>query len=395
MERLRAALRFGADAVYLAGTEFGMRSAPANFTMEQLEEGCRLAHAQNVRVYLTCNTIPRCDELGRLPGFLRGAQEAGVDAFIVADLGVLELARRYAPQVELHISTQAGVANWASANALHRLGASRVVLARELSLAEIAELRAHTPPELAIEAFVHGAMCMSFSGRCLLSNYLTGRDANRGACAQPCRWKYALVEEKRPGQYMEIETAGEGSYILNSRDMCMIDHIPELVQAGVTSLKIEGRAKSPYYVSVTTNAYRRAVDWCFDHPGEPLPAWIRGETEKISHRPYSTGFYFGAEPGQETVHGGYVRDCEVIALCDGREGGDLLLTQKNRFFRGDVADVLEPGREPYPLLLDAIFDADGVPIASAPHPAMRVRLRSDVPAAPGAILRARTRTGDT
>ncbi len=387
MECLKAALRFGADAVYLAGTEFGMRSAPANFTMEQLAEGCSLAHAQGVRVYLTCNTIPRCDELERLPAFLRGAQEAGVDAFIITDLGVMELAKRHAPGVELHISTQAGVANWASANVLHSFGAARVVLARELSLAEIAELRAHTPPELEIEAFVHGAMCMSFSGRCLLSNYLTGRDANRGDCAQPCRWKYALVEEKRPGQYMEIQTAKEGSYILNSRDMCMIEHIPELVQAGVTSLKMEGRAKSPYYVSVITNAYRRAVDWYFDHPGEPLPGWIVRETEAISHRPYSTGFYFGSEPGQETVDGGYVRDCEVIALCDGRENGEILLTQKNRFFRGDVADVLEPGREPYLLPLDDIFDADGLPITSAPHPAMRVRLRTNVPVSPGAILR--------
>ena len=225
MECLKAALRFGADAVYLAGTEFGMRSAPANFTMEQLAEGCSLAHAQGVRVYLTCNTIPRCDELERLPAFLRGAQEAGVDAFIITDLGVMELAKRHAPGVELHISTQAGVANWASANVLHSFGAARVVLARELSFAEIAELRAHTPPELEIEAFVHGAMCMSFSGRCLLSNYLTGRDANRGDCAQPCRWKYALVEEKRPGQYMEIQTAKEGSYILNSRDMLSLIHI--------------------------------------------------------------------------------------------------------------------------------------------------------------------------
>lgn len=387
MDRLRAALRFGADAVYLAGSEFGMRSAPANFTPEELREAVSLAHAQGVRVYLTCNTIPRSDKLERLPAFLAHAQEVGVDAFILTDLGVLELAKEYAPKVELHISTQAGVANYAAANALHRLGASRVVLARELSLAEIAVLRERTPPELEIEAFVHGAMCMSFSGRCLLSNYLTGRDANRGDCAQPCRWKYALVEEKRPGQYMEIETAGEGSYILNSRDMCMIEHIPELVRAGVTSLKIEGRAKSAYYVSVITHAYRQAVDWCFDHPGESFPAWIVRETEAISHRPYSTGFYFGSEPGQETVHGGYVRDCEVIAVCDGRQGSDLLLTQKNRFFRGDVADVLEPGRRPYEVSLDAIFNEDGEPLESAPHPAMRVRLRSDAPVSPGAILR--------
>ena len=390
MECLKAALRFGADAVYLAGTEFGMRSAPANFTMEELASACALAHAQGARIYVTCNTVPRCGELERLPAFLHDAQEAGADAFIVTDLGVFELAKQAAPRVELHVSTQAGVANWASANVFHRMGASRVVLARELPLTEIAGLRAHIPEELEVEAFVHGAMCMSFSGRCLLSNYLTGRDANRGDCAQPCRWRYSLVEEKRPGQYMEVETAHEGSYILNSRDMCMIRHIPELVRAGVSSLKIEGRAKSAYYVAVITNAYRRAVDWCFAHPGEELPAWIAEETEKISHRPYSTGFYFGTEPGQETVNGGYVRDYEVAAVCDGREGAFLRLTPKNRFFRGEAADVLEPGKEPYALPLGELLDAGGAPIASAPHPAMRVLLRSDVPVAPGAILRRRT-----
>ena len=211
----------------------------------------------------------------------------------------MELAKRHAPGVELHISTQAGVANWASANVLHSFGAARVVLARELSLAEIAELRAHTPPELEIEAFVHGAMCMSFSGRCLLSNYLTGRDANRGDCAQPCRWKYALVEEKRPGQYMEIQTAKEGSYILNSRDMCMIEHIPELVQAGVTSLKMEGRAKSPYYVSVITNAYRRAVDWYFDHPESRFPAGLCAKRKRSVTVRTAPDFISAPEPGRK------------------------------------------------------------------------------------------------
>ena len=390
MERLEAALRFGADAVYLAGKEFGMRTAPSNFSTEELRLAAEAAHRQGAKVYLTCNTIPRCSELPRLPRFLAEAQEAGVDAFILTDLGVMELAKEYAPQVEIHISTQAGVANYAAANAFYRLGASRVVLARELSLAEVAEIRAHTPPELELEAFVHGAMCMSFSGRCLLSNYMTGRDANRGDCAQPCRWRYALVEEKRPGQYMPVETEGEGSYILNSRDMCMISHIPALMEAGVTSLKIEGRAKSAYYVSVVTNAYRQAVDWCAGHPGEPVPSWIVEETEKISHRPYSPGFYLGAEPGQETVQGGYVRDYEVIALCEGRQDGRVLLSQRNRFFQGDEADVLEPGKKPYTVRLDAIFDETGEPIQAAPHATMRVLWETQAPIQPGAILRRRT-----
>ena len=387
MGRLQAALRFGADAVYLAGTEFGMRSAPANFTEEELAAAVTAAHAQGVRVYLTCNTIPRNAELERLGPFLSFAQDAGVDAFIMTDFGVMELAKRFAPHVDIHISTQAGVANYAAANAFYRMGASRVVLARELTLEEIAGIRAHTPKELELEAFVHGAMCMSFSGRCLLSNYMTGRDANHGDCAQPCRWKYALVEEKRPGQYFPVEETQGGSFILNSRDLCMIRQIPDMIEAGVTSLKIEGRAKSAYYVSVITNAYRLAVDWCMEHPGQPVPQWIVEETEKISHRPYSTGFYLGGEPGQETVHGGYIRNGEVLAICEGREGEHLILSQRNRFFRGETADVLEPGKQPYNLPLDELFDEEGQPLEAAPHPMMRVFLKTaaDVPA--GAILR--------
>lgn len=387
MDRLRAALRFGADAVYLAGSEFGMRSAPANFTPEELREAVSLAHAQGVRVYLTCNTIPRSDELERLPAFLAHAQEVGVDAFILTDLGVLELAREYAPKVELHISTQAGVANYAAANALHRLGASRVVLARELSLAEIAVLRERTPPELEIEAFVHGAMCMSFSGRCLLSNYLTGRDANRGDCAQPCRWKYALVEEKRPGQYMPITEDASGTYIMNSRDLCMIEHIPELARAGVSSLKIEGRAKSAYYVSVTANAYRHAIDAFKQDPSAPLPGWIREELNKISHREYCTGFYFGKNPGQIYANGGYIREYEVAAIAEGGENGLVKLSQRNRFFRGETLDVLEPGGEPYLLTIEEMFNEAMDPIEAAPHATMTVYAKCSRIPAPGALLR--------
>lgn len=386
-ERLQAALDFGADAVYLAGEEFGMRTAPANFSREGLESAVQLAHSRGVRVYLTCNTVPRNEEIDRLPDYLAFIQATGVDALIATDLGVMELAKKYAPKVELHVSTQAGVVNHAAANSFYQLGAKRVVLAREMRLDEIAELRAKTPKDLEIEAFVHGAMCMSFSGRCLLSNYMAGRDANRGDCAQPCRWKYALVEEKRPGQYMPVFEDQEGSYILNSRDMCMINHIPELLQSGVTSLKIEGRAKSAYYVSVVTNAYRRALDEVLVNPGRPLPDWIPQELEKISHREYSTGFFLGGEPGQETRSGGYVRSYEVIAVCEAYQDGVAVLSQRNRFFRGDTADVLEAGEEPFLLQLDELFDAEGEPIEAAPHATMTVLLKTERPLKKGAILR--------
>ncbi len=394
MECLCAALDFGADAVYLAGQMFGMRTAPSNFTREELQTAVALAHARGVRVYVTCNTVPRNKEIDLLPDYLAFLQEAGVDALIVTDLGVIDLAKRYAPKVELHVSTQAGITNYAAANAFYQLGAKRVVLARETTMEEIAEIRAKTPKDLEIEAFVHGAMCMSFSGRCLLSNYMAGRDANRGACAQPCRWKYALVEEKRPGQYMPIYQEGEGSYILNSKDMCMVRHLPELLRAGVTSLKIEGRAKSSYYVAVTTNAYRWALDELEQHPDTPVSPWIVEELDKISHRPYSTGFYLGGEPGQETVQGGYVRNYEVIAVCEDYHDGIAILSQRNRFFRGETADVLEVGEQPFDLPLDELFDQDGQPIESAPHATMTVLLKTERPLKRGAILRHR-RTEDS
>ncbi|WP_283608619.1 peptidase U32 family protein [Faecalispora anaeroviscerum] len=385
-ERLESALAFGADAVYLAAKEFGMRAGPANFSPEELAEAVQAAHHKGARVHLTCNTLPRTDELDRLPDLLRYAQQVGVDALIVADVGVMKLARKYAPQVELHVSTQAGVVNHETARVFHEMGASRVVLARELSMDEIAQIRAKTPPELELEVFVHGSMCVSFSGRCLLSNYLTGRDANRGDCAQPCRWSYRLVEEKRPGEYFPIEEDDQGTYILNSRDMCMIRHIPELQKAGVSSLKIEGRAKSAYYVAVTVNAYRNAIDFCEQHPGEPLPEWIAEELNKISHREYSTGFYFGT-PGQVYQNGGYVRDYEVAAVCEGWENGVATLSQRNRFFRGDTVDVLEPGAQPYLLTLNELYDAEMSPIEAAPHATMRVLVKTEHPINRGALLR--------
>ncbi|QAT49574.1 U32 family peptidase [Caproiciproducens sp. NJN-50] len=386
-ERLEAAVRFGADAVYLAGKEFGMRTASPNFGEDELASAVLYAHGAGVKVYLTCNAIAHNDELKRLPDFFRMAVEAGVDALILTDLGVLRLARRCAPDLPVHISTQAGVVNREAANAFYELGAKRIVLARELSLPEIAEIRANTPKNLELEAFVHGSMCVSFSGRCLLSSYLTGRDANRGDCAQPCRWKYALTEEKRPGQYFPISEDGDGTYLLNSRDMNMLEHLPELSDAGVGSFKIEGRAKSAYYAAVVTNAYRHAIDFFEQHSGDQLPAWIPQELEKVSHRAYSTGFYLGGEPGQVLENGGYVRSYEEIAVCTGRTGTRAVLSQRNRFFRGDEADVLEPGAEPYSLRMDRIFDETGEPLETVNHAAMTVLLETVREIPPGSIFR--------
>ena len=319
--------------------------------------------------------------------FLKFCQEAGVDGFILSDLGVMALAKKHAPQVERHISTQFGVVNYAAAQACFELGASRVVLAREVPLSEIREIREKVDPRLELEAFAHGSMCVSFSGRCLLSNYLTGRDANRGQCAQPCRWEYTLVEKERPQREFEIFQEERGTYIFNSNDMRMIQHIPAMMEAGISSLKLEGRAKSAYYVACVTQAYRRAIDFFSEHPEEELPASILEETEKISHRTYSTGFYFGDEPGEMPDRGQYTRNYELVAICQGREGDYLRLTQRNRFFAGQEVDILQPGREPVLARLDQLKNGDWEPIEKAPHAEMTVYWKTDLEVQPGAYLR--------
>ena len=383
-ERLEMAIFYGADAVYLAGRQFGMRSSVVNFSDADLRWAVQYAHARDVKIYVTCNTLPREEELRVLPGYLEFLQDAGVDALIIADLGVLELAKRHAPKVARHVSTQFGVINSATANALHALGADTVVLARETPLEDIRKIRDNTPEELHIEAFVHGAMCVSFSGRCLLSNYLTGRDANRGQCAQPCRWKYHLVEETRPGQYFEISEDG-GTFIMNSRDMRMIEHLPELLDAGISSFKIEGRMKSAYYTAVVTNAYRQALDAAIER--KPLdPLWVE-ETEKLSHRPYSTGFYFG-DPGQHYGEASYSATADVVAVveeCD--EEGNALLTQRNKFFRGDELELLLPGRVPVSFRAGQIFGPEGEEIEDTRRAMMEFHLKLPACAPKGAIVR--------
>ena len=383
MERLEMALHYGADAVYLAGEQFGMRAAAGNFSDEALRQAVKLAHQNGTKVHVTCNTLPRDEELRSLPAFLELLEEIGADAVIAADFGVMGMVKRYAPHVALHVSTQFGVVNSASACALHDLGASRVVVARELHLDEIAAIRANTPKDLELEAFVHGAMCVSFSGRCLLSNYMTGRDANRGRCAQPCRWEYGLVERQRPGEVFQIVEDG-GTFLLNSRDMCMIEHLPELLDAGVSSLKIEGRMKSAYYVGAVTNAYRHALDAV--NNGAPVPEiWVR-ETEQISHRPYSTGFYFG-EPGQYTSESAYFSGAEICAVVTGAEQGRAILSQRNKFSDGDLLELVTRDHEPIPFAASDLQDEEGLKIDSVPHPLQCFSMPLPIDAEPLSLVR--------
>lgn len=388
-ERLSAAVQYGADAVYLGGKDFGMRASPMNFTEEELVCAVDFCHRRGVKVYVTCNILPREEDLAGLPAYLHFLDDAGVDALIVADIGVMLLCRREIPKMELHMSTQTGVVNHLTAMELYRMGVKRVVLARELGLDEIRQIRQNTPPELEIETFVHGAMCMSFSGRCVLSNYLAGRDANRGECAQPCRWSYHLVEEKRPGEFFPVLEEEDGTYILNAKDLCMIEYLDQLVEAGVSSFKIEGRAKSFYYVATITNAYRCAVDLLKKDPAHyRLPGWLLEETKKVSHRQYCTGFYFGRpENGQYYESGGYIRDYDVAAVVQGWSDNMLFCTQRNRFFPGDILEVLSPGLPPENLTVSAIFDEKGQSLDEARHPMQLLRIPCEKMIAKGTILR--------
>lgn len=388
MERFYSAVDFGADAVYLAGKEFGMRTSSQNFDNESLKKAVEYAHKNGVKVYLTCNTLPRNDEIKRLPQFLKESADAGIDAFIISDIGVLNLAKKYASKVDIHISTQAGVVNYETANMFYDMGASRVVLARELSLDDISEIRSKTNKNLELEAFVHGSMCVSFSGRCLISSYLTGRDANRGDCAQPCRWKYHLMEENRPGQYFPVIEDEKGTYLFNSRDLCMIDYIPEIINAGIDSLKIEGRAKSAYYVAVTTNAYKHAINDYYSFGKDyKLNPWIKEELNKISHREYNTGFFFKNEPGQVYTNGGYIREYDVVAVCEDYKDGVALVSQRNKFFKGDTLDVLEPKGEPFSIIADNIYDEWNNEVESTPHAMQKLFIKVDRPIKKGALFR--------
>ena len=385
MERLKMAVLYGADAVYLAGTSFGMRAFAGNFSDEALPQAVAFAHSHGVRVHCTINTMPRNDEAARLPEHLERLADAGVDALIVADLGAFTMAGKYAPRCERHISTQASICNYETARAWHDLGASRVILARELSLDEIREIRAKAPPALELEAFVHGAMCVSYSGRCLLSNHMTGRDANRGACAQPCRYQYTLMEEKRPGEYFPVFEDERGTYILNSRDMCMIDHLSDLIDAGVDCLKIEGRAKSAYYAAIVAGAYRHVLDdIAAGRPADPV--W-RDEVEHVSHRHYSTGFFYG-QPGQYFENSRYIREwqiCAVVLSCEA--DGLATLSLRNKFKAGDRVEIVGPDLKPFEMLVPLMEDADGLPLEEPRTPQMEFKMRLPRPVPPMSFVR--------
>ena len=398
-ECLRSALDYGCDAVYLAGKSFGMRAGAKNFDMDGLDRAVRLAHERGVKVHLTCNTIPLNSEIEQFPKYIAAAQECGVDAAIACDLGVISMIKEYAPKMELHISTQTGVVNYQTAIELYKMGAKRVVLAREIGLEDIREIRRRIPADMEIETFVHGAMCVSFSGRCLISEYLTGRGANRGECAQPCRWSYYLMEEKRPNQFFKVFEDERGSYILNSRDMCMIDHLDDLIDAGVTSFKIEGRAKSAYYVALTVNAYRAALDSCLK--GEKPPKWVLDEVNKISHRPYSTGFFYGkptdgsgtqdpnivTNGGQYFADSGYMRDYDFVGVVDYCEDGVMHLTQRNYFTLSDELELLPPHAEPIIFKPESMFGADGTQIDIARRATEKLSIPTAIVVPPHTILR--------
>ena len=385
MERLKMSVLYGADAVYLAGTSFGMRSFAGNFTPEELPLAVKYAHDHGIKCHVTVNTMPRNDEVVHLPAYLEQLNDAGVDALILADLGAFTLAGKYAPNCERHISTQQSIANYECAQAWYDLGAKRVVLARECSLKEIAEIRRKTSPELEIETFGHGAMCVSYSGRCLLSNYMTGRDSNRGACAQPCRYQYALMEEKRPGEYFPVYEDEKGTYILNSRDMCMIDHLKDLMDVGVDCIKIEGRAKSAYYAAIVTGAYRHVIDDIY--AGREIdPVW-RDEVDHVSHRIYSTGFYYG-EPGQYVENSRYIREWQIVAKVDScDEKGIATCALNNKFRAGDVLEVVGPDLRPFTITAENIQDLEGNALEEPRTPQMKFTMELPKQVPPFSMIR--------
>jgi putative protease len=357
-----------------------------------MEEGLRFAHERGKKVYLTTNIIPHNEDLAGFAEYIDTVVKLGIDAVIVADLGLFSFIRKRHPNLHIHISTQANNTNYLSANAWHEMGAQRVVLARELSLGEIADIRANTPDSLEIEAFVHGAMCISYSGRCLLSNYLTGRDANKGACAQPCRWNYALMEEKRPGEYIHVEEDERGSFFFNSKDLCMIGHIPELVKSGITSFKIEGRVKSEYYVATVVKAYREELDrYEKDPEGYRFDPESFNEVLKVSHRPYTTGFYFGKTDENAQVYetSSYIRDYDIVGLVTSYDEttGIATVEQRNKFSVGDTVEIIQPGKPYFSQKVEWLNDASGAPIMSTPHPQMVFTMPLDAPAVPNAMLR--------
>ncbi len=377
LEKLKMAIIYGADAVYMGGEAYGLRAFAENFTLDEMKEGIDFAHSRGKRVYLTMNIIPHNEDLKGMPEYVHYVSELGVDAIIISDPGVFSIVKEANPDMEIHLSTQANNTNWKSALFWHRLGVKRIILARELSLEEISEIREKTPEDLELEVFIHGAMCISYSGRCLLSSYMAGRDSNRGQCAHPCRWKYYLVEEKRPGEYMPVYENERGTFIFNSRDLCMIEHIPEIIESGVTGLKIEGRMKSSYYVATVVKAYREAIDKYLENPeGYRFnPGWLE-EVSKVSHREFTTGFYFGKPGPKDQIYNSssYIRGYDFVGVVKAydRETGIATVEQRNRMFAGDTVEVVPPEGEYFIQKISWMKNEEGEDIDVAPHPQMTV-----------------------
>ncbi len=392
LEKLKMAILFGADAVYIGGQRFGLRASADNFSLEDMKEGLAFAHERDCKVYVTVNIIPHNEDLVGLPEYIEELNNLGVDAVIVSDPGIFTIVRKAAPDMEIHISTQANNTNYMSAKFWHDLGAKRIVVARELSFEEIKEMAAMTPSELDIEAFIHGAMCISYSGRCLLSNYMTGRDSNKGACSHPCRWKYSLVEEKRPGEYYPVYEDEKGTYIFNSKDLCMIEYIPQLIESGIFSFKIEGRMKSSFYVATVVSAYRKAIDAYMSDPENYRfdPEWLV-ELSKASHREYTTGFYFNKTTGADQIYNtsSYIREYDFVGMVleYNKETGIAKIEQRNRMIVGDEIEVVVPKKDYFVQTIEVMKNEEGESIRTAPHAQMIVYMPMKQEVEPYTILR--------
>ncbi len=392
LEKLKIAFEYGADAVYIGGEEFSLRVAADNFTNDEIKQGIDFAKKLNKKVYLTANVIPHNNDIDEYAKFLTEVRDIGLDAVILSDLGMFGVTKEIAPELDIHISTQANNVNYKSADMWYNMGAKRVILAREMSLAEISQIRERTNPELELEAFVHGAMCISYSGRCLLSNYMAGRDGNGGACAHPCRWKYYLMEEKRPGEYMPVFENERGTFIYNSKDLCMIEHIDKLIQSGLTSFKIEGRVKSEFYVATVVAAYRRAIDTYMQDPvnwkSDPS---LYAELKKVSHRDYTTGFYFNKPGGTEQRYGGssYIREYDMVGVVEDYDSntGIAKLIQKNRFFKGDEVEFLCTDGTFFTQEIEYLTDENGEPTDVANHPQSVVYVKTLNPVTKDSFMR--------
>lgn len=396
LEKLKIAVLYGADAVYIGGEAYGLRAKAKNFDINTMKEGVEFAHSHGVKVYVTANIYAHNSDFEGMADYFREVEKIGVDALIISDPGVFSLARETVPDMEIHISTQANNTNYRSAKFWYNLGAKRVVVARELSLKEIKTMRENIAEDMDIEAFVHGAMCISYSGRCLLSNYLSGRDANKGACAHPCRWKYHLVEETRPGEYMPVVENERGTYIYNSKDLCMIDHIPELIDAGIYSFKIEGRMKTPFYVGTVVKAYREAIDDYMNDPTlyESKKQYYIDEVSKASHRDYTTAFYFGKPDGNQQVYtnNSYIRDYDFIGMVmeDSDSDGYAVVMQRNKFEKGETIEIMPQKGSSWEMEVEKMFNEEGEEVLSAPHPQQILKVKFSRPVKKYDILRKAT-----